>query len=203
MVLVRNESFKEFLSKYPVTSSIVFLNTLAFLYSSLIGGGLSDGEISNRFGAISLGYIQQNEYYRFFSYAFLHTSFAHFAFNMVAIIILNPPIEKSLGIPKYIILFFFTILGSAIAIVLMSGYAVVGASGFGYGIFGVYLAVICFKKTLIDKQSRIALLVFITIGWLITFFVKGVSIAGHLGGFISGIIIGIVFLWTNSMKEMQ
>ncbi|MDY0406799.1 rhomboid family intramembrane serine protease [Virgibacillus sp. 179-BFC.A HS] len=202
MILVRNESFKEFLSKYPITSAIVFLNTIAFLYTSLLGA-LSGEGIFNRWGGISLEYIQQNEYYRFFSYAFLHGSFAHFAFNMAAIIIINPPIEKSLGKLKYAVLFFFTILGSAIAILIMSNHAVVGASGFGYGVFGVYLSIICFKKKLIDRQSRTALLVFITIGWLITLFAKGVSFAGHFGGFISGFVLGIVFLWTNSFKEMK
>ncbi|WP_080875040.1 rhomboid family intramembrane serine protease [Oceanobacillus timonensis] len=201
MIFIRSESFKEFLSKYPITSFIVLLNTLAFIYTSLIGG-LLDGEVSNRLGGISLEYIHQNEYYRMLSYAFLHVSFAHFAFNMVAIIILNPPIEKSVGKLKYVILFFFTIIGSAIAIIIMSSGPVVGASGFGYGIFGLYLSIICFKKKLIDKQSRSALLVFITIGFLLTFFAKGVSVASHFGGFISGIIIGIVFILTNSIKKM-
>jgi len=153
MLFVRNESPRQFISLYPITTIIVLLNTLVFIYTS-VKGGLSNQESLYSLGGISKEGILEGEYYRLFSYAFIHNGFVHFALNMGYILILNPPIEKTLGKARYIALFFLSILGSAALIVLMSNGRGVGASGFGYAIFGIYLAFILMKKKLIDKESR-------------------------------------------------
>lgn len=108
--------------------------------------------------------------------------------------IFSASVEKSLGKLNYVIVFFLTIIGSAILVLLVNGtHPSVGSSGFGYGVWGVYLSVIVFKKTLMDKQSRIALIVFIIVGMVITYLAKA-SMSGHLGGLISGFIIGTFYI---------
>lgn len=193
MLLVRNESPRQFISLYPITTIIVLLNTLVFIYTS-VKGGLSNQEFLYSLGGISKEGILEGEYYRLFSYAFIHNGSLHFALNMGYMLILNPPIEKILGKVKYIALFFMSILGSAALIVFKSDGGAVGASGFGYAIFGVYIAFILMKKKLIDKESRNAILILAGVGFLLTFTIEKISILGHLGGFLMGFILGMVFL---------
>ncbi|MFB6468778.1 rhomboid family intramembrane serine protease [Cytobacillus sp. Hz8] len=146
---------------------------------------------------------QKREFYRLISYAFIHGGFKHLFMNMVIILLFSPPLEKSLGKIRFMELFFFTTLGSALTILLPNSEAGVGSSGFEFGLFGIYLSMIILKKDVFDNQSKIVIIFFISSGWIITFLYKNISIAGHFGGFISGIIMGIIFICTNSFRPFN
>jgi rhomboid protease GluP len=120
--------------------------------------------------------------------------------NMGIILLISPPIEKSLGRSKFTILFLVSIILCGLTILIFSRECGVGASGFDFGLFGMYLSIMIFKKDMIDKQSKIPILFLIVFVWLFTFINKDVSIAGHFGGFIAGIIIGAFFIYTNGLK---
>ena len=202
VILVRNESFKEFITLYPITTIIVFLNTIMFLYTSLIGG-LTKPEILYDLGGISLEYIQKNEYYRLILSAFIHDGFMHFIINIGLIIITAPPIESMLKKISYLIFFLLTVLGCSFLVVLFNGDVGVGSSGFGYGILGFYLALIIFRKDIIDKESRIIILLITSAGMILSIINENISLLGHIGGFGAGFLYSLIFQLTYFRKNIS
>lgn len=67
-----------------------------------------------------------------------------------------------------------------------------GASGSAYGLVGLYVGLVFKKSPWIDLATKnwVWNLLWINIVW--TFLVPGISIAGHLGGLFSGIVIAMV-----------
>nr|WP_256558327.1 rhomboid family intramembrane serine protease [Halobacillus sp. A1] len=175
-----------------MTTIIVLLNTTIFIFTSFIGG-LTNPNILYELGGISLDYIVEKEYYRLISSAFIHNGFMHFLLNIGYIIITAPPIEKVLRKQWFLLLFLFTVLGSSLFTVMFNGDVTVGSSGFGYGILGFYFSILIWRQGLIDKESRLAIIVLISIVWILTFFIEHISVLGHLGGFVVGVIFGWIF----------
>ncbi len=77
----------------------------------------------------------------FVTYAFLHGSFLHLLFNMIALFMFGPPVESRLGGARFIRLYLISLLGGALLsfalLPLDSNAVVIGASA---AIFGVMLA---------------------------------------------------------------
>jgi rhomboid family protein len=75
------------------------------------------------------------------TYAFLHGSFLHLAFNMLALFMFGPPVEGRLGSPRFIRLYVIAALGGAALSLafapLTGGAIIIGASA---AVFGVMLA---------------------------------------------------------------
>ncbi|WP_158555921.1 rhomboid family intramembrane serine protease [Peribacillus glennii] len=203
MLFVRHESFQEFLRAYPVTSAIVFMNAIMMLMTVLLGW-FSGGEWIYRWGGLNKQWVMEGEVYRLVTYAFLHGGFMHFVSNMVFMVIAGPSIEKLLGRLRFTGLFFFSILMAALAIIIIPSapYSVdIGASGFGYSLFGFYFYLILFKRNFIEKDSSKMIMAFIAIGWLTTLLVPNISIAAHLGGFAAGWIYA--FFMNKSLNRLR
>ncbi|RFU64331.1 rhomboid family intramembrane serine protease [Bacillus sp. V59.32b] len=198
MLFIRRESFREFLSAYPITSLIVFLNTIMMIVSIFLGDWMY------RWGGINRSTIIGGEFYRLLTYAFIHGGMMHFLTNMIFTIITAPAIEKLLGPLKFITLFFFSILTAALVIILIPAGPYqfdVGESGFGYSLFGFYFYLVVFKKNFLDKESSNVILALIAIGWLTTLVIPGTSFAGHLGGFVAGWLFA--FLVNKNLNRLK
>ncbi|WP_419883324.1 rhomboid family intramembrane serine protease [Peribacillus sp. B-H-3] len=194
MILSRNETFKEYISLYPVTCLIVAANTLVMIFSLSIDGGLSQR------GGISQSAFVEGEYYRLVTYSFIHNGFSHYFMNMAATVILAPPIERILGKARYFLLFALSVILSGLAIVLLAfnvNLMNAGESGFGYALLGYYLYLILFDKRKLDSGSAKAVIVLIIAGWITTFIFSNISILGHAGGFVSGFLLAPVLQYTQ------
>jgi membrane associated rhomboid family serine protease len=71
----------------------------------------------------------------------------------------------------------------------------VGASGAVFGLFGVLLA-FQLSRSIPLSQTRLGLILAINLGF--TFLVPGISIGGHLGGLVGGVLAG--FAWFGAPK---
>lgn len=128
------------------------------------------------------------------TYAFLHGSFLHLAFNMLALFMFGPPVEGRLGSTRFIRLYLVAALGGA---ALSLAFAAVTGSGIIIGasaaVFGVMLAFVL-------EWPDAPVLVFplpvpIRAKWLVVFLAAvsllagltgvrdGVAHLAHLGGF--------------------
>lgn len=199
MIFLREESPNQYLSSYPITSVIVIINVLVFIYTT-INGGLTNSAYLYKLGGNSQSQFLDGEYYRIVSYAFIHNGFTHFLLNMGYILILCPPLERSLNKIQYILLFISSVIGGGLLIILLNSNGAVGASGFGYAIFGVYFSLIFFRRKVIDRESRNAVLLIMGVGFAFTFTIENISIAGHFGGFIIGLLFGLLF--TRNVKSL-
>ena len=128
------------------------------------------------------------------SYAFLHGSFLHLFFNMLALFMFGPPVEGRLGGARFIRLYVIAALGGAVLSLAFAGVSrgvpIVGASA---AVFGVMLA---FVLEWPDAPVLVFPLPFpIRAKWLVVFLAAislgagllgvhdGVAHLAHLGGF--------------------
>jgi len=141
------------------------------------------------------------------SYSFLHGSFQHIAFNLLALWMFGGPVENALGARRYTLYYFACVIGAASAQLAVmywfqnaQFYPTVGASG---GVFGLLLAF-----AVLYPQARIAL-IFVPIpvpapifvaGYMVLELILGVTgtQAGvahfaHLGGALIGFVL--IRLW--------
>jgi membrane associated rhomboid family serine protease len=132
--------------------------------------------------------VAEGQWYRMLTSAFLHGGIIHLAFNMYFLWIIGTAMETVLGRWRYIALYVVTALaGSAGALLFAPESPTVGASGALFGILG---AAVVFEQQGMNVLGGAALPVAL-INFAITFFVPNISIGGHLGGFVGGVVCGL------------
>jgi rhomboid protease GluP len=127
---------------------------------------------------------------------FIHFGVIHLALNMYGLYMLGVFLEPMLGKAKFILAYLCTGVFASIASLWWhsEGTNSAGASGAIFGMFGVFLALLL--TNLIPKQIRTGLLRSIGIVVAINLIYgmkQGIDNAAHIGGLLSGIIIGFVF----------
>lgn len=143
------------------------------------------------------------EPYRAITSGFLHGGVAHLLLNMYALWLIGPFLEHLLGRWRFISLYFLSLLGGTVAVVLFASpgdiswrIGVVGASGAVFGLFGaVFFAL---RRLGRDAQQ---ILVVIGLNVVFSFVVRGISWQAHLGGLVIGALLGLIF--TRLPKERQ
>jgi membrane associated rhomboid family serine protease len=122
---------------------------------------------------------------------FLHGFLLHIVFNMVALWFVGRPVELYLGPTRFLLLYFVSgLAGSAGALVQSPTIPVVGASG---AIFGVLGAMLILEWQATGRFAGQAL-TWIVINLVLNFSYGGnVSVGGHIGGLIGGILVTLAF----------
>lgn len=126
------------------------------------------------------------EPWRFVTWALVHGSPLHLAFNMLVLFMVGPSIEQRIGKLPYLAAYVVSAIGAAVAIAwLQPGSAVVGASGAIYALFGMAIGM---QRMLGRVQP--ALLLVVGINLAITFLFGGISWSAHVGGLAVGLALG-------------
>ncbi len=133
--------------------------------------------------------------YRLITPMFLHMDVLHLLFNMVALYSVGVTLERILGHGNFLLLYLIGgITGNAVcyAASMISGDNALSA-GASTSVFGLFVAVVMlavlFKgnRRVISQYSR-SMLAIIVINIVYTLLVPNISIAGHLGGAVGGLI---------------
>lgn len=185
------------------TKVLIGLSVLGMAVSIYLGGtlfqlgrgALRDGSLFAflRFerGGPVLG-VEQGEYYRLITSGFLHDGLFHIGFNMYALWILGPQLERLLGRPRYVGLYFASLLAGSFGVLMLSpNTPTIGASGAVFGLFGA-ITVVHRKSGASIWQSGLGVVLLINVAF--TLLVPGVSIGGHLGGFIGGAMVALLYI---------
>ena len=86
----------------PAVLILISANLLAFLFEVSVGGWAHWG-VLHRLGALEPhAVVAQHEYWRLFSALFLHAGFLHLGFNLFALYILGPPLERAIGTIRFL-----------------------------------------------------------------------------------------------------
>lgn len=188
MFLVR-EDFKTFIKKFPIITIMVSICSLLALLTTVAGGYTTENIL--KFGGYQYDLVEQGEYWRLVTYAFMHGNYTHFFMNMTFMIILGRPIESALGSFKFLFFYMITALITGIILHLIYSSNIVssGSSGVGYGFLGVYLFIILFRKRMLLIDDRKFIITFIAIGLISSFIIPSSSLTGHLSGLIIGFLI--------------
>ncbi|GIQ68210.1 rhomboid family intramembrane serine protease [Xylanibacillus composti] len=190
MIFLRYESFRGFLKLYPVTSALISANLIMFILT-MLNGGSTNPETLYRFGALYPPLMDgMSDMWRLVGAMFLHAGFDHLLFNMFALVVFAPPLERVFGSMRYGIFYFLCgIAGSVLSLTMLANVLSVGASGAIYGFYGAYLYLILFRKQALDPSSRKTIQIILGIGIVYSIIVPQVNIWGHLGGFIAGFLL--------------
>jgi membrane associated rhomboid family serine protease len=134
--------------------------------------------------------VAQGDWWRLITAAFLHASVIHIGFNMYVLWVIGTPVEEYLGRARFLALYFVSGLAGSAGALLVTPLAVtVGASGAIFGILGALL--------IIEWQTtgRLAgnAMTWIVINLALSFVISNISIGGHVGGLIGGILVTLAF----------
>jgi membrane associated rhomboid family serine protease len=178
-----------------VTTVLGVLNVAAFVVTALTSpGGLTRNVASRLFDELELVPIRvavQGEYWRLLGAAFLHIGPLHLIVNMLALAIVGPSLERVFGIWRYLAVYLLAALGGSVAVYLLdSPYgAVAGASGAIYGLFAATLVVL--RNLGLDARY---MLFAIGLNFAVSF-APGISLLGHLGGFLAGGLAALALVY--------
>jgi membrane associated rhomboid family serine protease len=176
-----------------VTYTLVGLNVLLYLvewvyprivdYLDMVGAA-RDPALHNQLIGVAAG-----QEYRLITSAFLHepglSGFgpAHIIFNMWALLLVGPGLERLLGRLRFLAVYLLSALGGSVLFYVLASpnEPALGASGAIFGLFGAWFVVS--KRMQVDTRAIIFLIV---INLVISFVVRGIAWQDHIGGLITG-----------------
>ncbi|MDQ3538666.1 MAG: rhomboid family intramembrane serine protease [Actinomycetota bacterium] len=142
--------------------------------------------------------VAQGQWWRLLTAAFFHdqSSIAHIAFNMWALYVFGPQLEREVGSAAFLALYVAAALGGGAAFYLLAPNGIaVGASGAIFGLFGAWLAASYRRRrTPAGAASLRQLLVLLGINMALAF-APGFNIAwqAHAGGLVAGFLIALAW----------
>ena len=146
------------------------------------------------FGAKDNDLILQGQYWRFVTPIFLHANLLHVSLNMLNLAVLGVFLERLVGHMRFLLIYVITGIVSIIAsFYFMPQEISVGASGAIFGLVGAYSVFVLMHRRAFRKGGIPALLwlIIVIAGNLsIGFFVPNVDNYAHLGGLLSGCLLG-------------
>ena len=183
----------------PAVLVLILLNAVTFLFE-ISFGDLNDSEVLHRVGALEpYAVVVQGEYWRLFTALFLHGGFTHLLFNIFALYILGPPLERSIGTMRFVVCYLISGLASSAGVVglTMLGFVqvsqLVGASGCIMGIVGALAGFLVRHRHAPQAKQRlgnIVLIIVIQVAFDLS--TPQVSMAAHLCGLIAGFFLGLI-----------
>ncbi|MGE7868543.1 rhomboid family intramembrane serine protease [Bacillus paramycoides] len=194
-IFVRNENFSTFIKRYPVTFIIVFITTVIFILTCIVGGPTNIHTVI-KYGGLSQPLFSNGEYFRLVRYLFPHVGgVTHFLCNISFILILSPPLERIMGSVRQGIIFLLSgIIGGLFVIYSTPEVIVGGASGAGYSMLGTFLALIYKKNAYIAVTTKKYIFVVTAIYVIYTFTGENISIPAHFGGLITGFLLSTLLI---------
>ncbi len=141
--------------------------------------------------------VAAGEWWRIFTAALLHspTSIMHILFNMWALWVLGPQIERSVGAGPFLALYVATAgVGGAAYFYFGGPFGAVGASGAIFGLFGIWLNWALRKRNTSQGRAILSQMGFLLlINLAIPFIIPGIAWQAHLGGLVAGFLIGEIW----------
>jgi membrane associated rhomboid family serine protease len=174
-----------------VTKALIGINVAVYVAELLTGGGVNGtGSTIYVKGVLFGPFLEQGEWWRLLTAAFLHYGPLHLILNMVALYWFGSLLEERIGSGRFLLLYLVSgLAGSAGALLWPNGFSTptVGASGAIFGILGAGL-VLERQRDYVFGGSALGV---ILINFIFTFSVSGISIGGHIGGLIGGIVCAL------------
>jgi rhomboid protease GluP len=195
----------------PVTQLLIAINLIVFI--AMLGGGADIWHSSNGvqldWGANFGPAVQDGEWWRLGSALFLHFGVIHLALNLLALWDSGQLVERMYGHARFTGIYFSSgLAGNLLSLATNEGSAVSGgASG---AIFGVYGALLIFlwRGRINIHPHEFRWLFWGAAGFAVITIALGLSVTGidnaaHIGGFMTGIMGGIVLAQTDKVRAVS
>ncbi len=191
---------KIFSPKKPViTYGIIVLNVMIFLCTLVYNPDVIKILLANNYVLTRL-----NGFYRLITSAFLHLNLIHIAFNMYALYLLGPRVEKYYGKTKFLLIYLVSaIMGGVFSCVFNAADVFsFGASGAIFGLFGSIIYFTYYYRATLHELLRSSLIPTLAFNLLLGFMIPGIDVFGHLGGLIGGVLMSMIIgVGDNNRKQ--
>jgi rhomboid protease GluP len=181
-----------------IVIGLIIINIIVFILPTLVkfSGVYPTSDLNFK----SLGWkdnasIADGEYYRLITAGFLHGDITHLLLNMYSLWVVGMPIFNIFGALNFAIIYIVSLFGSSMASFWFNPSPSVGASGAILGLLGALTSYsILTGNTASLSQIGLNLLILVIYGFMSSI----IDNWGHLGGYITGLAIGFVLLYTKA-----
>lgn len=142
--------------------------------------------------------VRDGAYWELLTAIFTHQQLLHIGSNMLSLWMIGPYVEVALGRVRYVATYLLCGLGGS-ALVFWSAspnVPTLGASGAIFGLLGV-LIVLFLRRGLPVQQ----LLIVAALNFYLTFAYSGISWQAHVGGFVTGLVVGGIIALTPGIRR--
>jgi membrane associated rhomboid family serine protease len=202
----REDDLKEFIvflkpaEGYFVTPILIYINLAVFLIMFFFGLGFISFKTQDllKWGANFRPATINGEWWRLLTSTFLHGGLMHLLANMSGLLFVGIFLEPILGRAKYLTAYLLTgVLASCASLWWYDATVSVGASGAIFGLYGMFLAFLLTKIFTPEFGKAFLLSTLVFIGFnLLAGLTGGIDNAAHIGGLVSGFILGLIFRLT-------
>lgn len=197
-----NEQLLQRVRTISVTYTLMAANILVFIAMLASGSGLwhSSQSLQLAWGANFAPATQDGQWWRLGSAMFLHFGVLHLLMNMAALWDGGKLAERMYGHARFLVIYLASgLLGNLLSLTLQGSLAVSGgASGAIFGVYGSLLVFLWVERGHLDRREFRWMFwgasLFSGLIIMVGFVVPAINNAAHIGGFITGLLFGGLFV---------
>jgi rhomboid protease GluP len=183
----------------PVVLALIIVNIAVFILE-ILGGGSTNPMTLHRLGELDThSVIFRHQYWRLLAALFLHYGPIHIFFNLFALLLLGPALERQIGGFLFAVCYLVSGIGSSIAVVLLTKLRLlepvqlVGASGCIMGVVGTWTGFLLrHRHAPLARQRLRNIFVIVLLQLAFDLVTPRVSMSAHLGGLFTGFLLGLL-----------
>jgi membrane associated rhomboid family serine protease len=204
------------MSQWSATNILIAINVIVFIAEVATGvtlGGSDSGwvffhgalygpAISGKF-IFPPGYplAGHDQYWRLLTSGFMHEGLIHIGVNMLSLWFVGRVLEPGIGKANFVAIYFAALLAGSFGALLFEPQApTVGASTAIFGIFGA-LIMVARARHIPLWQSGLGPMLLLNLVFTLT--VSDISIGGHIGGLVAGLICGYAVVELHERRGKQ
>lgn len=184
-----------------VYSYIIYISIIVYLLSFIFNNIISSLCFYSNILFIIL------EPWRIITYMFIHGSFIHLLFNMIALNLFGSIIELKIGRKLFLISFILCGIISALVHFMFLNTPLIGSSGSIFGLLSICSFInpnMTIFINFIPIKLKYSIIFIFFIDLIFGLFISdGIAHFAHIGGLISGLIIGYIFLKCGVYNEYK
>lgn len=180
-------------------ATLIAINAAMFAAEIALGGSTKFSTL-HRLGALEpYPVLVAHQYWRLLSAAFLHYGALHLLVNLFALYVFGPTLERSIGATRFAISYLICGIASCVVVAILWHFGramadqLVGASGAVMGIVGTWAGVLIRERHLAHNRAALrSILLILLVQSAFDILTPQVSMAAHLSGFTTGVIVGLL-----------
>lgn len=184
---------------FILTMFLLAVNGIVFAAAEL-AGGTKNTDVLIDFGAVQRDLVFGGQWFRLFTYMFLHIGLLHLLGNGLSLYILGSRTERYYGKLSYGVIYFISGVAAGIASVLFGDAVSAGASGAIFGLMGAMVAYTLVTGSTMDGFDLYLVLIFAIVGLGSGMLMENVNNIAHIGGFVCGFIVSCAILILQRIK---
>ncbi|MCW2549804.1 MAG: Rhomboid family protein [Mycobacterium sp.] len=180
-----------------VTFTMLAINVIAFILQGFPITEKPLNQFSADYASWNSAIAFDHEYYRLLTGAFLHVAIWHIGLNMLVLVMVGPAVEAMLGRMRFTALYLLAAIGGNVLAYVVKGpsYVSVGASGAIFGLFAAYWVLA--RRVRADTSAMTGTIV---INLVLSVTIAGISLWGHIGGLITGALVGAIYAYSGARR---